>query len=234
MALNTPETHHTVDGALDLCAEKINHLKPFGLCPKNLILITTAVLGSTAKNLGIAYQEAHNGLRENISSRYVDITFPSEIADRVKLITNSEGDPRLASASHSPTNLSSSMETYSEISKVLTTETAKLSEKADAKTLFEALTTIRETIREIPDEVLRITLEINLLLPLEALLTENNFDPQDRRTNLQNVASLATALGQEEVQFLQSVAQSEQSALSADAQKILDHLSPADELQTAA
>lgn len=234
MALNSPETYQTVDGALSRCAERFDDLQRFGICPKNLIMIATALLGTTAKNLETSYQQFVQGLAETVADRWGQKDFPTEITNRVRLATGNEADPRLFSSANISPKINPQMETYSQMAQVLAAQTTALCESGKASALASVRATLTTAVESLTDETLKSTLEFNLLQPLNELLATNNFDPRDQRTKLQNVSSLAIALESDEIQFLESIAQSEKSALSADAQKILNHLSSTNDRPVAA
>ena len=50
-AENPLNIEKTVDSALENCAQRLEALKPLSKYPKNQLIITTVVLGTTAKNL---------------------------------------------------------------------------------------------------------------------------------------------------------------------------------------
>lgn len=197
-------------------------------------MIATLTLGNTVKNIDAAVQAHEAGLQETATKRMAGPPFPKDIAQRVRVVTDKYMDPRYNSASIPNLGPNPAIDIYKAFAQELAALVTQLSTNPTANQLAETVQTLEEKILDISDETLGSSLQMQVLMPLKELLVSNNFDPLDRRTKLQNILSLAAALDQDEIQFLQSVAQSEKSALSADAQKILDHLPSADQTQAAA
>lgn len=223
---------HTIDGALNNCAERLSDLSSFGLCPKNLILITALTLGTTAKNLQSAFQNYGEGLSATATQRIAITDFPVDITARVQLATNNDIDPRYNKASQPTFVIDPGMEVCDQFSKILAELTTKLSTTATAETLLQVIDRLTKNIADIFDETQRTTLEMSLLQPLTTLLRANQFDPKDQRTKLQSLTPLYSALSEDEIMFLRQIANSH-SALSGDAQLLLSQSSSSD-LQQAA
>ncbi len=232
-AENPLNIEKTVDSALENCAQRLEALKPLSKYPKNQLIITTVVLGTTAKNLHEAVQNQEAGLNETITKRWENLDFPAEIAARVQAITGqkSDLDPRLGKGSRPQINLAPEIETQHHLAVFLMQMVAELNAEPNAKTLLANIEKLKDFLSKITDATLRTTLEMHVLHPLEALLTPDVFDPLDQRTKLQNIAPLAVALTPEEIDFLDSVASSQQSKLAQEAQVILAQRSTTDGLE---
>jgi hypothetical protein len=212
----------SVDGSLEHYAQRLEDLSPLGSVPKNLIIIATVVLGSTAKNLHEAVQKQEEGLNETASQRWRDINVPAGITKRVQMATGQpeDLDPRISKSATPLLKPSQAMETQNKLSKILMEVSVQLSATPNAATLEQTISKLQAFIDPITDETLRTSLEMQLLTPLTELLKNNEFDPRDNRTKLQNAQTLSAALDENELRFIEDLARS-RSSLAVEAKQLL-------------